>query len=145
MGGDLGAQKQLATHYQSSGKSVSDMRRVARWYQQGIATSEWELPSEYFYLGLLYHSGTCVAKDSAAALSWFQRAANQQHPQPLTEADWEQVRAQFKRTYPAARRRAANPNVVRGRLKIDDVSHTLELVAQDYRSGRLSQYSNTII
>ncbi|MFK8050998.1 MAG: hypothetical protein AB8B81_21420, partial [Halioglobus sp.] len=68
-----------------------------------------------------------------------------QHPQPLTEADWEKVRAQFKRTYPAARRRAATPHVVRGRFKIGGVSHTLELVADDYRSDRLSRYSITII
>ncbi|MEE4281789.1 MAG: hypothetical protein V2I41_07590 [Pseudomonadales bacterium] len=68
-----------------------------------------------------------------------------QHRQPLSETDWQRVRSEFKAAYPAGRHRSENPIGVRSRFKLNGVLHTLELMAQDYRAGRLSRYSITII
>lgn len=77
------AQMSLAWHYRYGKGVQQNHQQAAHWYQRGIANAKWELPSDYFYLGMLYRSGTGVAKDSAAALAWFQRAAKQQHPPAL--------------------------------------------------------------
>ncbi len=77
------AQMSLAWHYRYGEGVQQNHQQAAHWYQRGIANTKWELPSDYFYLGVLYRSGTGVAKDSAAALAWFQRAADQQHPPAL--------------------------------------------------------------
>lgn len=68
-----------------------------------------------------------------------------QHQSPLSDAQWQRIKSEFKATYPAGRQRSENPIGVRARFKLNGIPHTLELMATDYRAGQLSRYSITII
>lgn len=84
--GDLEAQKQLATHYQSGGQSLNDMRQAARWLREAANQGDADAQTQWAYF--LTSGRGDVEKNPQAAVTWLARAAAQGHQPAQIRLGW---------------------------------------------------------
>ncbi len=67
------------------------------------------------------------------------------HAERLDNSDWQRVRSDFKKKFQSGKRRAENDVAIHKQYKYDGGVLFLQLNAQDYRDGGVSQYSVSIL
>jgi TPR repeat protein len=75
--GEPDCQHNLAAHYFNLGeKDLENYRKAYYWYRQA---AEHGLPGDQYMVGFMCENGQGVQKDEHAALSWYKKAAAQNH------------------------------------------------------------------
>lgn len=77
------AQMTLGWYYRNNVGVALDHLKAARWYERGLASTQWDNASVFYYLGELYRKGIGVLKNAPVSRKWYERAAESNHPPAL--------------------------------------------------------------